>query len=82
VRHRRRDSHLRPDTIENYALTRLTPAEVTCVEVHLLCCSTCRDRLSEFDDFFRQALIDSSTANLDEAETKATVEGKIASGRE
>ncbi|HWE49192.1 MAG TPA: hypothetical protein VG273_05365 [Bryobacteraceae bacterium] len=43
--------HIRKDIIERYALGRLNESAVTRVEIHLLVCETCRERLDSFETF-------------------------------
>jgi hypothetical protein len=59
--------HLKLDTVEQYSMGVLTDSEVSRVENHLLLCSTCRERIDEFDAF-RHAVKDAFSADVDELE--------------
>lgn len=47
--------HLTEDTVELYAMGRLSEAEIEPVEEHLLVCVQCQDLLTETDEFTRIA---------------------------
>ena len=43
--------HVSDEQLDQYALKRLTEAEVAALEEHLLICPECQDRLQHTDDF-------------------------------
>ena len=44
-------AHIAEDVLELYALGRLSEAEITPVEEHLLLCPACQDALAATDEF-------------------------------
>jgi hypothetical protein len=43
--------HLDPDTLDSYALGRLSGGDLAKVEEHLLLCGLCQERLQNLDEF-------------------------------
>ena len=56
--------HVSDEQLDQYALKRLTEAEVAALEEHLLICPECQDRLQLTDDFI-EALRDVKRGKAD-----------------
>ena len=44
-------THIAEETLERYAMARLSEAELVPVEEHLLLCQDCRERVAWLEDF-------------------------------
>ena len=65
------DSHIQEEILEKYALHQLAEEQTEPVEIHLLICSTCQNRLDEIDQYIRTMKSALHEVNKDQAEERS-----------